>query len=109
MNQSITLYSKKDGADKAYQIVLEAKDGGFIVTGYNGRRGGSMKAQPKTAAPLPYADAKATYDALLKSKLKGGYTPGEDGSAYASPIDVGTRTGIELHLLTSAPETDIER
>lgn len=109
MNQSITLYSQKDGADKAYQIVLEAKDGGFIVTGYNGRRGGALKAQPKTASPLPYTEAKQAYDALLKSKLKGGYQPSDAGSAYESPIDVGTSIDIALHLLTQGLESDIER
>jgi len=108
MNESITLYSTKNGADKQYQIQLEAKDGGFTVTGFNGRRGGALKAQPKTPSPLPYAEAKQVYDDLLKSKLKGGYHPGDDGSAYVSPVDVGTPVGIELHLLTQASEADIE-
>lgn len=108
-DQSITLYSTKDGADKVYRVALEAKDGGFTVTGWNGRRGGSLKAQPKTLAPLPHADALKAYNDLVKSKMKGGYHPGDDGSAYEAVVDVGTRTGIELHLLTAAPESDIER
>lgn len=109
MNESITLFSTKNGADKTYQVHLEAKDGGFVVYGLNGRRGGTLKPQPKTPAPLTYAEAKPIYDALLKSKLKDGYHPGEDGSYYESPLDVGTPIGIELHLLTQAPESDIER
>ena len=72
-NQSITLYSQKDGADKRYKIDLTAVDHGYTVTGWNGRRLGPLKAQPKTPTPLPYAEAKAVFDALLKSKLKGGY------------------------------------
>lgn len=109
MNESIALFSTKNGADKTYQIHLEAKEGGFVVNGLNGRRGGTLKLQPKTPVPLPYAEAKKVYDDLLKSKLKDGYRPGEDGPAYESPLDVGTPIGIELHLLTQAPESDIER
>lgn len=108
-NQSITLFSTKDGADKQYQIQLEEKNGGFILTGYNGRRLGTLTEQKKISVPVPYAEAKAEFDALLKKQLKKGYVPGEGGSAYTSPIDVGTPTGIDLHLLTEASEDDIER
>lgn len=107
MNQSITLYSQKDGADKVYKVDLEATDGGFTVTGWNGRRGGSLKAQPKTPVPLPYAEAKKAFDALVKSKLKGGYQPGTEAAAYVAAV--GTSLGIDLHLLTAAPEADVER
>lgn len=109
MNEQITLFSTKDGADKEYRASLDAKDGGFVVTGYNGRRGGTLKAQPKTPVPVPYAEAKATFDALVKSKIKGGYTPGEnDGSAYVAAA-VGVRIEIGLHRLTAVSESDIER
>lgn len=107
MNESITLYCQKDGADKVYKVDLEAKDGGFTVTGWNGRRGGSLKAQPKTPVPLPYADAKKAFDALVKSKLKGGYQPGAEAAAYVATV--GTAIGIDLHLLTAASEADVER
>ena len=53
MNESIRLLSTKDGADKEYRVQLEAKGDGFIVTGFNGRRGGPLKAQPKIASPVP--------------------------------------------------------
>ena len=65
MNESIRLLSTKDGADKEYRVQLEAKDGGFIVTGFNGRRGGPLKAQPKIATPAPYDEAKKACDALV--------------------------------------------
>ena len=109
MNESIRLLSTKDGADKEYRIQLEAKDGGFIVTGFNGRRGGPLKAQPKIASPVPYEEAKKAYDALVKSKLKGGYNPADAGAEYVVPADIGTPTGIKLHLLTQVPESDVER
>ena len=109
MNESIRLLSVKDGADKEYRIQLEASGDGFIVTGFNGRRGGPLKAQPKTSSPVPYAEAKKAYDALLKSKLKGGYTPADAGAEYVVPADIGTPTGIKLHLLTQVSEDDVER
>ncbi len=73
MNESIRLLSTKDGSDKEYRVQLEAKAEGFIVTGFNGRRGGPLKAQQKIASPVPYEEAKKTYDDLVKSKIKGGY------------------------------------
>ena len=109
MNESIRLLSTKDGADKEYRVQLEAKEGGFIVTGFNGRRGGPLKAQPKIASPVPYVEAKKAYDALVKSKLKGGYNPADAGADYVVPADIGTPTGIKLHLLTQVPESDVER
>ena len=109
MNESIRLLSQKDGADKEYRVQLEASGTGFILTGFNGRRGGPLKAQPKIASPVPYAEAKKAYDDLVKSKMKGGYTPADAGAAYVVPADVGTPTGIKLHLLTQVPESDIER
>jgi len=109
MNESIRLLSTKDGADKEYRVQLEAKDGGFIVTGFNGRRGGPLKAQPKITSPAPYEEAKKVYDTLVKSKLKGGYHLADGGSEYAVSADIGTPTGIKLHLLTQVPESDIER
>ena len=109
MNESIRLLSTKNGADKEYRVQLDAKDGGFILTGFNGRRGGSLKAQPKIEMPVPYAEAKKAYDALVKSKLKDGYNPADSSSTYVVPADLGTPTGISLHLLTQVPESDIER
>lgn len=109
MNESIRLLSRKDGADKEYRVQIETSGDGFIVTGFNGRRGGPLKAQPKIESPVPYAEAKAAYDALVKSKMKGGYTPADAGAAYVVPADVGTPTGIALHLLTQVPESDIDR
>ena len=109
MNESIRLLSTKDGSDKEYRVQLEAKAEGFIVTGFNGRRGGPLKAQQKIASPVPYEEAKKTYDDLVKSKIKGGYKPADAGAAYVVPADIGTPTGIKLHLLTQVPEADVER
>ena len=109
MNESITLFSTLNGADKEYRIQLTAKDDGFILTGYNGRRGGTMTPQPKIAVPVPYAEAKADYDALLKKQLKKGYQPGNAGANYTAPIEQGIPTGVSLHLLTQAPESDVDR
>ena len=109
MNESIRLLSTKNGADKEYRVQLHSSRDGYIVTGFNGRRGGPLKAQPKVESPLPYAEAKAVYDALVKSKLKGGYTPADSGAAYVVPADIGTPINIPLHLLTQVPEADVDR
>lgn len=107
--ESIALFSTKDGADKEYRVQLSEEPAGFMVTGFNGRRGSALKAQPKTPAPVPYDVAKKAYDTLVKSKLKDGYTPGNSGADYVPPADVGVPTGIALHLLKQVPESDIDR
>ena len=107
--ESIRLLSTKDGADKEYRVALEAKNDGFTVFGFNGRRGGPLKPQPKLPNPVPYAVAKKAYDALVKAKMKDGYLPATVGGAYVVPADVGTPAGITLHLLTQVSESDIER
>jgi len=109
MNESIRLLSTKNGANKEYRVQLEARDGGYILTGFNGRRGGSLTAQVKIASPVSYEEAKKAYDALVKSKLKGGYHPADVGAEYAVPADIGKPTGIGLHLLEQASESDIEK
>ena len=109
MNESIRLLNQKNSSDKEYRVQLEASGDGFILTGFNGYRGGPLKAQPKIATPAPYAEAKKAYDALVKAKMKGGYVPADAGAAYVVPADIGTPTGIKLQLLTQAPEIDIER
>lgn len=109
MNESISLTSQKDGADKQYDISLTQKGDGYILTGYNGRRGGTLTPQRKIIDPVPYEEAKAAYDKLLKGQLKKGYRPGDVGDAYAPPLDVGIPTGVPLQLLTQAPESDVDR
>ncbi len=108
-NESITLYSQKDGADKEYRIQLTETDGGFILTGFNGRRNGTLTRQPKIADPVDYEAAKREYDALLKKQLKKGYKPGQGGADYQDLPDVGVSLGIDLHLLKQVSEQEIER
>ena len=108
MNESITLYNQQNGADKVYKVDLEAVDGGYLVTGWNGRRGAALKAQPKIAQPVVYAEAKKAFDALVKSKVKGGYQPGNEGATYVTAAS-GERSGISLQLLRPVPETAVEQ
>lgn len=107
-NESITLYCQEGSADKVYQVELKAVEGGYIVTGFNGRRGSALKAQPKIASPVPYAEAKKEYDSLVRSKVKKGYHAGDAASDYIA-ANAGERSGMSLHLLTPASESDIER
>lgn len=109
-DRSITLYCQQGSADKEYRVTLSAVDGGFMVAGYNGRRGAALKCQPKTASPVTFAEADAIFNDLVKSKVKGGYTPAEvPGSSFMPIADMGEASGIELQLLLAQSEDDIER
>ena len=96
--ERIDLFCKKGRHDKVYRVELLKKDGGWIVMGWNARRGAPLKPQPKTpGGPVDYAKAKKIYDELVRSKITGdsGYKPGGDaGSAYSAPsttekVDIG--------------------
>lgn len=105
-DQSIALFCTKGGADKTYQIHLRAVAGGFDVTGYNGRRGGTLTAQPKTPTPLTYEAALKVYQDLLKRKLKDGYVKGEGGTVYQEASADLVQTGIDVQLLTADSESN---
>jgi bifunctional non-homologous end joining protein LigD len=85
---SISLYLREGSSDKEYHAALEPSGGGYVVTFRYGRRGEALKSGTKTASPVSYADAKATYDKLVAEKVKKGYSPGADGAAYqATPLE----------------------
>jgi bifunctional non-homologous end joining protein LigD len=110
-NESLTLYYQAGNSDKVYKLdleSLESAEDSFIVTAWFGRRGAALKEQRKTPAPLPYAEAKKVFDAVVTEKTRKGYAPGEGGPAYVS-AKAGERTGIALHLLTPTPEAEVER
>lgn len=107
--RSVTLFCTKGGADKTYQIHLRPDGDGYRVDAYNGRRGGTLTPQPKTNAPVAYDAASKIFDDLLKSKLKGGYTPGEDGAAYQSADPALVQSGIDVQLLVADDEINVER
>lgn len=82
--------------DKVYHIELTEEDGGFRVTGYNGRRGARLTPQSKTPQPVSYRTARHIFDELLYTKLNHRETPyqiakRETGDAAVSPTSTATQ------------------
>jgi hypothetical protein len=73
--EKVCLYYQDGTSDKVYEIHLTAEDDGYRVTGYNGRRGTKLVAQPKTPRPVPYRTARYIFDNLEASKLNHRRTP----------------------------------
>lgn len=102
--ESVSLYQTKGSTDKEYHCHLDPVEGGWMVYGRNGRRGSALSHQAKTATPLPYAEAKAIYDTLVRSKLKGGYSPDDAGVPYQGTELESAFTGVLPQLLNPIPE-----
>lgn len=103
--KSITMYFKNGSSDKVYAAQLQGDDAkGYIVTAQNGRRGESMRSQNKTPNPVTLEEATDIYDKLVSSKLKSGYSTGEDGAAFQNTELEGRFTGITPQLLNEVKE-----
>jgi bifunctional non-homologous end joining protein LigD len=103
-----TLYFRQGGSDKVYHVSIEPQDGGFVVNFAFGRRGTTLQTGAKTARPVPFEQAKAIYDKLVKEKTAKGYTPGEDGTPYAQTDRADRCTGVVPQLLNPIDESDAE-
>lgn len=68
-------YQEGPRHDKVYNIELTEDDGGFRVTGYNGRRGAQLTPQSKTPQPVSFRTARHLFDELLFAKLNHRKTP----------------------------------
>src|SRR5215207_6244647 len=73
--EKVCLYYREGASDKVYEIHLTQEEDGYRVTGYNGRRGTKLVAQPKTPRPVPYRTARYIFDNLEASKLNHRRTP----------------------------------
>lgn len=73
--EKVCLFYREGASDKVYEIHLTQEDDGFCVTGYNGRRGTKLVAQPKTLKPVPYRTARYIFDNLEADKLNHRRTP----------------------------------
>lgn len=63
-------------SDKVYEIeLITVGQGLFHVVGYNGRRGASLVAQPKTRQAVPYVTARRIFDQLEQVKRHHRQTP----------------------------------
>ncbi len=76
--EKVCLYYREGASDKVYEIHLtqeEDDEVGYRVTGYNGRRGTKLVAQPKTPRAVPYRTARYIFDNLEAAKLNHHRTP----------------------------------
>ncbi len=73
--EKVCLYYREGTSDKVYEIHLTEEENGFLVTGYNGRRGTKLVAQSKTPKPVPYRTARYVFDNLEAAKLNHRRTP----------------------------------
>jgi len=105
--EQITLYFKQGSSDKIYQAAIEPKNNGYLVTFAFGRRGTTMQTGTKTSSPVPYAEAKAIYDKLIKEKQAKGYSIGEDGTPYQHTDKVSS--GIHPQLLNPIDDDQVEK
>lgn len=107
--EKVCLFYREGTSDKVYEIHLTEEEDGFLVTGYNGRRGTKLVAQPKTLKPVPYRSARYVFDNLEAAKLNHRRTPYRVASrerfdAPVSPADVSTSS----QPATTSPLTETE-
>lgn len=108
-SKSISLFKKEGTSNKEYRVQLMERDGGWVVTGYNGRRGSALKPQPKTPAPVTYEEAEKVYTKLVAKKMKDGYTSNEDGRTYQDLPEGKVHSGVRLQLLTDLDRNEEDR
>ncbi len=84
--ETISLYYRAGTSDKVYNVQLEPSGSGWLVNVQYGRRTGSaLREETKTATPVGYSTAKATYDDLVDAKKKKGYSAGALSGKSAAP------------------------
>ena len=100
--EKVCLYYREGTSDKVYEIHLTEDEGGFCVTGYNGRRGTKLVAQSKTPKPVPYRTARYIFDNLEAAKLNHRRTPYRVASRERSDAPVSTASA-SASLLPATP------
>ena len=105
--EHITLHYRAGSSDKIYQAAIEPKNNGYLVTFAFGRRGTTLTTGTKTSSPVPYAEAKAIYDKLVKEKTAKGYTVGQDGTPYLHSDKQST--GLHPQLLNPIDDDQVEK
>ena len=74
VEETIQLAFKEGSSDKIYQAELMVKSDGWHVEFAYGRRNAALIYGTKTKKGIAFDVAKITYDKLVKSKVKKGYT-----------------------------------
>src|SRR3982750_3938599 len=104
--EKVCLYYRDGTSDKVYEIHLTEEEDGYRVTGYNGRRGTKLVAQPKTPRPVPYRTARYIFDNLEASKLNHRRTPYRVTSREASSTENGQTTAAEATICRNNKKED---
>ena len=90
--ERVRLYYREGTSDKVYVIELtEESPGAYSVTGYNGRRGAQLVAQPKTSAPVSLAEARRIFSQLERTKLNHPRTPYEVAERQTNTTSAGAK------------------
>jgi hypothetical protein len=115
--QRTNLKYKKGTSDKVYQVVMTREKDGYFVTGYNGRRGDTLKERPQNIKPVSREQADKLFNALVKKKRTDRDTPYDlDGEAShhgahhlprnGQPSQIST-TDLQPQLLTAIEDPSI--
>ena len=110
--EKVCLYYREGASDKVYEIHLTREEGdgeGYRVTGYNGRRGTKLVAQPKTERAVPYRTARYVFDNLEAAKLNHRRTPYRVASHETNTVrEQVAPTAIQKEGAARAPERSEE-
>ena len=106
---SSALYFREAGSDKEYHARIEAKDGGYVVNFAYGKRGAALTVGTKTSSPTTLEAATKIYEKLIAEKKAKGYTPSDDGKAFAMTDKAGNVSGLLPQLLNPIDESDVSR
>jgi bifunctional non-homologous end joining protein LigD len=107
--KAVSLFCTEGSADKAYQVSIAAKGGGWVVEFAYGKRGTALKTGTKTQSPVGYAEAVKIFDKLLKEKTSKGYTEDESGIGYTNTEHAHLVSGVLPQLPTAIDPSELER
>ena len=106
--KAASLFYKDGSSDKEYHASIEASGEGFVVNFAYGRRGSTLATGTKTQTPVSIDKATKIFDKLVSEKTAKGYTPSEDGVAFAGTENAGRVSGHQAQLLNAITETELE-
>ncbi|GAA5117434.1 WGR domain-containing protein [Luteolibacter yonseiensis] len=103
--KSTSLHFSEGVSDKVYQVTIEPKDDGYIVTFAYGRRGSTLSTGTKTPHIVTLQQAHDIHDKLVASKVSKGYKlDSEPATAYQTFGKEGNDSGIRCQLLNPVDE-----
>lgn len=103
--KSVYLFCTEGSSDKEYHAHLRRQGDGWTVQYANGPRGRVGQTKLKTASALPFSDAAKAFEALVKSKIKSGYTESSTGVRFTN-TDLSDRASGHIQQLPSSINED---